>query len=195
MPGGKNPCSHTHLQLLVVVVVVAAAVAAAADAVVGTMRQLTSVVFSASGAVVASARAGGCWRKSARSLWLFRRRSDSTERITAIIGSNNMAPITMSRYAPSCPVPAFGVVVLGCTIAVCRLRVVAASFVNTTPTKTIAFSTSQHDSQYYRIYCTPQVWGTVNPIVKESCWEVETAFVVVGVVCTSTSCCFSRGKR
>ena len=43
----------------------------------------------------------------------------------------------------------------------------------TTPTKTIAVSTSQHDSQHNRIYC----------IVKESCWEVETAFVVVGVVC------------
>ena len=42
----------------------------------------------------------------------------------------------------------------------------------TTPTKTIAVSTSQHDSQHNRIYC----------IVKESCWEVETAFVVVGVV-------------
>jgi hypothetical protein len=63
---------------------------------------------------------------------------------------------------------------------------------STTPTKTIAVSTSQHDFHHYRIYCTPQVSGTVNPIVKESCWEVKTAFVVVGVVMTET--CLACGQ-
>jgi hypothetical protein len=36
---------------------------------------------------------------------------------------------------------------------------------NTTPTKTIAISSSHHTTYYYGIYCTPQAWSTVNPIV------------------------------
>jgi hypothetical protein len=35
----------------------------------------------------------------------------------------------------------------------------------TTPTKTIAVSSSHHTTYYYRIYCTSGMWSTVNPIV------------------------------
>lgn len=36
---------------------------------------------------------------------MFRRCSNRIERITASNGSNSIAPITISKYVPSCPVP------------------------------------------------------------------------------------------
>jgi hypothetical protein len=53
----------------------------------------------------------------------------------------------------------------------------------TTPTKTIAVSSSHHTTHYYGIYCTPHALSTVNPIV------------VSRVVAARNGNCLGRGSN